>query len=750
MDTGRISAFYGCMGLLVSLCAVSVAAAPLVRPPADLLDGVPPDFTRFEIEGHSQVAQSLNRFLWYHLAHRIDIGPVMFNKEYLSISDAWVNSPSFPQFGNRPAWKAIVDGLQQTKLHRSGYLLTHQHDSTAHDYGWPFPMWVQAGMTAQESIGKTAGWHFGRPDGTWVWASLAQPGMERFHGAGAAQSWILTDARSEGVDDGYWRITVTGKAPKLLSPHGISWEAFQAPFIQIRWKRTGAWKATLPRIEWMREGDTAFGPDRRVTFEYTSTLTPREQQIGGIVGDAYTHGDFQRCIVPMHTHPKWNGRIVAMRIVPGEPDKDAGCHINAVFTAYDTRHPINNPIFILATWRMYRWSGDLDFLRAQIDRMRMALRQQQTEFEALKRGHIRVTWQGHDALPGWSSKGERVREIHGGHGIGGNYWDILPFGWDEMYATQQYYAAVLAMAEAEEAIQQHREWNMPARIRPLDPAMLRRHAVQVRDVAQKRFWNEAAGRFVGCIDPKGTARDYGFVVMNQEAIWYDIASRTQARSIMDWISGKRIVEGDTSTGEDIYHWVFAPRSTTRRNVEWYSQGWYYPEDIPWGGQVQDGGAVLGFTFYDLWARLKVYGPDDAWQRLCAIMHWDNEAWKAGGYRAFYTDGSKGATLQGSGTAGGLGIDMEFHESSMLPAFLVYGLLGIDADAHALRVRPHLPVAVPSVGVANLWYRGARLNVRVSRGLVEVEAVSLPQSGILMCGPTGVVTSVDKPGTYRLR
>ncbi len=739
-----------CMALAVTLCTVSLLAAPLVRPPADLTADIPADFTRFEIEGHPQVAQGLNRFLWYHLAHRVNIGPVMFNKEYLSISDAWVNSPAFPQFHNRTAVQAMIDELQKTQVHRSGYVLTHQHDSTAHDYGWPFPMWVQAGMTAPDSIGKTAGWHFGKPDGTWVWASLALPGMERFQGAAAARSWTLSDAISEGVEAGHWRVTITGKSPRLQSPDGISWEAFQAPFIQIRWKRTGNWKGAAPAIEWMREGDTGFGADRRIPFEYVSELSPKEQQIGGIVGDAYTHGAFQRCIVPMHRHPKWTGRIVAMRILPGEPAGDAGLDINSIFTAYDTRHPINNPIYILASWRMYRWTGDVEFLRTQLDRMRMALRQQQTEFEALKRGHIRVTWQGHDALPGWSRRGERGRIIHGGHGIGGNYWDILPFGWDEMYATSQYHAALIAMAEVEEAVQRHKEWKMPARVRPFDPAALRKHAEAVRQTVRTRFWNDTTGRYVGCIDPNGVVRDYGFVVMNQEAIWYDVASRTEARSIMDWISGRRIVEGDTSTGEDIYHWIFAPRSTTRRNVEWYSQGWYYPEDIPWGGQVQDGGAVLGFTFYDLWARLKVYGPDDAWQRLCAIAQWDDAAWQAGGYRAYYADGSKGTTLQGSGTAGGLGIDMEFHESSMLPAFLVYGLLGIDADAHTLRVRPHLPNAVPSLGVSNLLYRGARLSIRVSRGLVEVEALSLPPNGILLCGPTGVVTTADKPGRYRLR
>ena len=34
-----------------------------------------------------------------------------------------------------------------------------------------------------------------------------------------------------------------------------------------------------------------------------------------------------------------------------------------------------------------------------------------------------------------------------------------------------------------------------------------------------------------------------------------------------------MVEGDTSTGPDIYHWRFGPRATTRRNLDYYFWGW---------------------------------------------------------------------------------------------------------------------------------------------------------------------------------
>ena len=138
---------------------------------------------------------------------------------------------------------------------------------------------------------------------------------------------------------------------------------------------------------------------------------------------------------------------------------------------------------------------------------------------------------------------------------------------------------------------------------------------------------------------------------------------------MEWIAGRRIVAGDTSQGADIYHWRFGPRATTLRNLDWYGQGWHGPESIPWGGQVQDGGAVLGFSFYDLWARLKVLGPDDCWQRLLEILAWEKDVQSAGGYRKYYEGGKRGTTLQGGGTAGGLGIDYEFYESSLVPSIV---------------------------------------------------------------------------------
>ena len=43
--------------------------------------------------------------------------------------------------------------------------------------------------------------------------------------------------------------------------------------------------------------------------------------------------------------------------------------------------------------------------------------------------------------------------------------------------------------------------------------------------------------------------------------------------------------------------------------------------------------MLGFSYFDLMARLKTNEPDDAWQRLREILAWFRDVQAEGGYRA---------------------------------------------------------------------------------------------------------------------
>lgn len=713
----------------------------LLFPPfKDLMDNVPKHFSRFYFKDNEENAQWLSRYLWYHFSTRMGNNPVLFNKEYLTIADMWL-SDAIDKKRGKPIQEVHREDINSIRIDEEGYVHSHQHFSHAHDYGWPFPHWTQ---TMPRIDGYTAGWHFQEDGFGWVWDWLRATKDKRWYGKTAIESWEVENARSEGIVDGKWRLVATGASPAIITPKGVVIDAYCSPFHQLRWKHTPRKTNNLPYIEWMREEDEDFGEDRRV---YIQNEDSHWSSITGV----------NHSIVPMFKHPKWRGKIKRIKIVLAPGESEGEFYIDSFFTVYDTRHTSNNPNFIFACWNYFRWTGDIAFLRQNINRMRLALRYMQTELGGLKYKCIRNPWWGHTGRSGWYLTPDGKKVFRPGEGIGSNYWDILPFGGYDMFATAEYYGALMTMAQVEEVIRNHPEWDIPQGGFSFDPEELRRHAEEVKRVANEKFWDKEKGRFVACIDEDGIPHDYGYTFLNLNAIWYGIATEEHAKEIMDWLDGKRIIEGDTSTGKDIYRWRFGPRASTKRNIEWYVFPWWAPESLPFGYQVQDGGGVLGFTFYDLWGRLKILGPDNAWQRLCEILDWEKEVWSEGGYREYYKDGKRGTTLQGGGTCGGIGIDFEFYESSLLPSIVVYGFLGINPQGDELQINPSLPKACPEMGISNLLYNGVRLDVKASEERIAIHLKERPLKGIKVAlegewrlspgGQKGSRFIINEPGVY---
>lgn len=709
----------------------------------DLLDDVPAHFPRFHWEAGDDSDQWLSRYLWYHFKTRSGGGKVLFNQEYLATADMWMADAMHPGW-DKPVQALHRNNLLGIQIDPEGYVNTHQHFSHAHEQGWPFPLWTQ-GPTGPE--GKTAGFHFEHDGQGWAWDTLRNLPDTRFARNKSIEGWTLDKVESLGIVDNNWKLKATGESPAITTPADVQIDAFVAPFLQLRWKRgnpppTGV----LPYVEWMRIEDAEFSPGRRMYFGFDSGNPDYEATTG------MTHS-----MITMHRHPDWNGPIKSIRIVLAPGESDVEFEIDSFFTVYDTRHTINNPIYILASWEYFRWTRDVPFLREMANRMRIALRYQLTTMGGSEHKFIRNRWVGHDGLPGFTINEDGTKTIHHGRGIGSNYWDLLPFGWDDLYATNQYHASLLAMAEMEKAVRDHPEWNVPLGALATEPEDLRAHAAEVKSTANEKFWNSETGRFNAVVDQDGQTHDYGFTYLNLDAIWYGLASDAHAASIMEWLNGGRVVEGDTSSGADIYHWRFGPRATTKRNVEWYAFVWHGPESIPWGGQVQDGGAVLGFTFYDVMARIKILGPDNAWQRLQEILNWEKEVWEQGGYREYYKDGKRGTTLQGGGTAGGLGIDHEFYESSLLPAVMVQGFLGLQPGAVGLTIAPRLPEGVPSLGISGLLYAGCRMDIQASQDSITVLLKEPPRDAITLTFAEPYILgdallsntefTLDRPGVY---
>jgi hypothetical protein len=705
---------------MVPLRATAVGAAVLS---AQMAIGA--DFTSFHFPADPDASTWYSGFTDRFFSDRINVTDkfAIYAVEYVALSDSWLNDPG--RRGNSHL-AVLRTWLLNAQVGPEGYVATQQHPSSAHDEGWPFPVWPQVfgpegykpGVSAHRGV--TAGWHFYEEPAGWE-IVIREVNRHRQNypgvmGAEAAGAWRLDRMESRGLDASrrVWNLDATGTLPAMTSPEGVELDPFNCPYIQIRWDCTGSSDPErIPYMEWLREGDADWSEARRMFFYPDRT---RISQATGL----------NHSILPLWRHPEWTGKIVRIRFAFPQCEPDQTLSVNSIFTHWDSRHLVNNALYVKGAWEYFRWTGDLGFLREMLPRLRTAIRYMMEEGHALELNHIRCTWPGHDGRPGFDVGADGSKTaMYPGRGKGGNYWDLLPLGWDDMYSTIHYFAALLAMAQIEEAAATHPGWAMPEGFSALDPAFLRSHAADVRRTANEKFWNSKTGRFVGTIDADGTAHDYGFTFINLEAIHYGIATEEHARQIMDWIEGRRIVESDTSRGGDIYAFGLAPRTTTRRNVEWYTFSWASPELIPFGGQVQDGGAVLGFSFYDIMSRIKTLGADNAWKRLMEIREWDEEVQKYGGYRKYYGDGKGGTTLQGGGTAGGIGIDFEFVESSMLSAVVPLGFMGLRPDGAVLHIEPKLPEACPEMAVRNLRYRGTPMDVAVSAGRAEVVVKEAP-------------------------
>ena len=640
----------------------------------------PKDFPRFRVPGLAGEMETLRELYWLHYPKA---GPKA------TLWDEWLPEPSL--------WPAVETGglsdrfrrqwretLSSRVIDAEGYVATHQHPSIAHQLGWPFPFWTQ---------GEGGwGWHFSFKN------TVGPPWRPKRLSSRAG--WTLEGAADRGLGEDGWTIELVAPRAALTTP-AKRIDAFQAPFLQLRWRAEGL-EGAQPCVEWATPERPEFGPDRRMYFD----------PAGG--------GPIHYTMIPMYRHPAWRGEISRLRLRWGNSRPGAKVVVQAFFTQYDTRHNINGPCFLDGCATYFRWTGDLSFLRRNINRMRTALRYVMTEHQALKRKVVYTGWVGHDGRSGLVRRPDGSKEIRSGHGVGNNYWDLLPFGSLDCYATIHYYHAVRTMAALERAARRHPEWQVPGGVSALDPDRLEAHARAVKAEGNRLFWNSKTGRFAACIDADGKAHDYGFTFLNLEAVYYDFATPEHARSILSWINGDRLVPGDTSQGADIYHWRFAPRATTRRNVDWYIWAWRAPESIPWGGQVQDGGAVLGFSYHDVMARIRGLGPDNAWNRLRETLSWFREVQAAGGYRKYY-DGSREGSLQGCGTPGGLGLDCEFFESALAPQPILRGFLGFSPAADGFRLDPRLPRDWPSLTVDRIRWRNLVMSIRAAPDAIDIRA-----------------------------
>ena len=463
-----------------------------------------------------------------------------------------------------------------------------------------------------------------------------------------------------------------------------------------------------------------------------------------------------RAWFPVYLHPNWTGTLEGLKIeiLPNDGEKlSLKSSLNYVRLETDTRVTNANTWFITAVEEYVSFTGDYALLERNLADLRRAMMFQLYALNGvnglLKTDYI---WGKTTTLVGKKK-----------FGMQGNSWyDVIPTGTVNLQANICFCQSLLAMAKLEEYAAakgidvgetyvrnpypyadgaQDILWTQtPETLRALFETT--RLNVQ-KNVSDGGLWNEETGRFAWAIydadsagGDLGEPMDYGHTEINLMAVLYDVASEAQKESIMSWLSGKRTVAGDNSTGEDIYFYEYAPRINTKNNVK-DTISVYQLRNF--GLDVQNGGASMHVTFYDLLARDKVYGANNSFARFKEIQNWYEKVQGAGGngaafYRQYYSEMlveyGNVYKMTGGGQIGPIGLDEEFYEAALLYAAVPHTYFGLDGvEAGVLQIAPDLPDALEWFAMENLMFHDVRYDLHVTNSSAVISGVRGKTDGL---------------------
>ena len=676
----------------------------------------------------------LNDYLHRHLRYdekRIGGLPlgdsVMFNKEWEAMSLMYFDAETSVADDR---YAMIRDWTSNVPVDKFGYTWSNKESlqpnlgqpTTYFGQGWPFPDYALSG-------GESAGWEWNDNDMDEGW-TVQLNGKDV---KPSVTSGLISVENSKIHSVSY------------LSPESTYLVPKHAPFLEVDirindFKNVGAVSGFENIfVEWQNaKSETWY----KVSYKDFATYG---KEIGAT---------FNKCIYfPMYLHENWgrsssgSDSISRIRITVETKEGvsvNGAVKMNYVRGQYDTRQTNNNALLLRAAKMYYEYTGDNEYLKQNLVRFRKA-----AEFLIDVCGGNSGLITMADFFVG--HEGGKNTDI--GSSIGNGYWDIISCDPDGFYTNVYYYKAIESMLYLERMAEAAQiEAEMPS-VSTGDYSSGSERMVTYAQTAeslsellskikialqapvntenQTGFWDEKKGRFIEGFDSNGEVIDYGFIMFNLEAVAAGICTEQQSLKIMDWVSGKRIVEADSQNApgisdEDragnyatgvtgtrvnadgsfkdegtlgIYDFEFAPRSTTVRNQNQYV--WNWAGSNAFGGQVQDGGAIMYLSYYDLMSRIDTYGADDGFARLKGIQKWYekvkavadaasvDETNPKNFYREYYSQ--LGIVMQGAGTAGGIGLDEEFLESALVLAAIPYGFFGINsAEYNVLSVSPTLP------------------------------------------------------------
>jgi len=473
-----------------------------------------------------------------------------------------------------------------------------------------------------------------------------------------------------------------------------------------------------------------------------------------------TYSFAQRLYFDMYLHEDWDEKVVTdlgIKIASKDGKKlnIQNGSINYIRPNYDTRKSNFTYQYILMCGNYFNATNDVEYLAEVLPKIREAYLFLTHTLQGEK-GLLNIDFlYGHNAIGRVYDQNNNLITMNTGDGITNSYWDIMLCSEINLEANVYFYQATKVMQALEQRIidaglsveggsVKNRVPGLARINYDYTPASLEAFAsliktnieADIKPVRQANglyqneggFWNPETGRFAhGIREDLGTILDYGHVVWNTEAVMAGLGTASQQKSIMDWVTGKRTVAGDTSFGDDIYAYEFAPRTTTRSNITDYG---FYAMTYGWSKDVQDGGTVMWASYYDLMARIKVYGGDSAYDRLKGIYAWYQKVRAVDSkgtdfYFDYYLlngDGTAKYTLQQSGVSrGAMGLDREFFENCILPTAVPYGLFGMDGSKYnVISYTNNLPSDLGYLQIDNVLTGGVRYSIRMEKNTLEVK------------------------------
>ena len=521
-----------------------------------------------------------------------------------------------------------------------------------------------------------------------------------------------------------------------------------------------------------------------------------------------------RCYLEMYHNENWDNQIITAIGLEFRPKSGTALtlagQIDYIRCQYDTRQSNATLQWLLAFSNYIKYTNDTAALEALMPKARNAMLFLTHTLEG-ESGLLDISYlYGHNGI-GMYKKADGTYNYDTVNGVGNGYWDLIAPSKESLESNIYFYQVLLAMADLEQrvvdsgltisetssirnrtlggadvsynyteeslsALAATVKSNMEKEINPV----LQSDGTYVNDGG---FWCSATGRFAaGINEATGAIADYGYVYWNLEAICAGIGTDAQQLSIMQWIDGQRTVSGDTSTGSDIYFYEFAPRFNTKDCYENFSafaydnvNGLMESCGTCWSKQLQNGGAAIAWTYYDLMARAKVLGVDNAYERLKEIQAWYEKVQAAGGsgyqfYSAYYDALAKeanatekkwswsdfkyvttivdkdaygiynlqqaqakdaaGNVIYNKG-AGAIGLDAEFIESITFIKVLPDMFFGMESESYnSITFTNNIPSALTIFQIENMKFGDCVYSLRGTKDSLQIFNVTGTVSGMV--------------------